>query len=70
MGPRYARTRWTGPGMMACWCDPRNFFIIFVDAIFTTLFEPLFTKVFDVTDASEMILACAARATPINSLAT
>jgi hypothetical protein len=23
------------------------FFIIFVDAIFTTLFEPLFTKVFD-----------------------
>jgi hypothetical protein len=24
------------------------FFIIFVDAIFTTLFEPLFTNVFDV----------------------
>jgi hypothetical protein len=27
------------------------FFIIFVDAIFTTLFERLFTKVFDVTGA-------------------
>jgi hypothetical protein len=26
----------------------KNFFIIFVDAIFTTLFEPLFTNVFDV----------------------
>jgi hypothetical protein len=30
----------------------KNFFIIFVDAIFTTLFERLFTKVFDGTDAS------------------
>ena len=29
-----------------------NFFIIFVDAIFTTLFERLFTNVFDVTDAN------------------
>jgi hypothetical protein len=27
------------------------FFIIFVDRIFTTLFERLFTKVFDVTGA-------------------
>jgi hypothetical protein len=26
----------------------KNFFIIFVDAIFTILFERLFTKVFDV----------------------
>jgi len=31
------------------WAELRqNFFIIFVDAIFTTLFEPLFTNVFDV----------------------
>jgi hypothetical protein len=28
-------------------------FIIFVDAIFTTLFERLFTNVFDVTSANE-----------------
>jgi hypothetical protein len=28
------------------------FFIIFVDAIFTTLFEPLFTKLFEVTGAN------------------
>jgi hypothetical protein len=32
--------------------SPKIFFIIFVDAIFTTLFERLFTKAFDVTDAS------------------
>jgi hypothetical protein len=31
---------------------PENFFIIFVDAIFTTLFERLFTKLFDVTSAN------------------
>jgi hypothetical protein len=31
---------------------PENFFIIFVDAIFTTLFERLFTKLFDVTGAN------------------
>jgi hypothetical protein len=30
---------------------PQQFFIIFVDAIFTTLFEWLFTNVFDVTSA-------------------
>jgi len=30
----------------------KNFFIIFVDAIFTTLFERLFTNVFDVIEAS------------------
>jgi hypothetical protein len=30
----------------------KNFFIIFVDAIFTTLFERLFTNVFDVADAN------------------
>ena len=29
--------------------DPKFFFIIFVDAIFTILFERLFTNVFDVT---------------------
>jgi hypothetical protein len=28
--------------------QPKNLFIIFVDAMFTTLFERLFTKVFDV----------------------
>jgi len=32
--------------------SPKNFFIIFVDAIFTTLFGRLFTKVFDVTGAN------------------
>jgi hypothetical protein len=31
---------------------PKIFFIIFVDRIFTTLFERLFTKVFDVTGAN------------------
>jgi len=30
----------------------KNFFIIFVDAIFTTLFACRFTKVFDVTGAN------------------
>jgi hypothetical protein len=30
---------------------PQQFFIILVDAIFTTLFERPFTKVFDVTGA-------------------
>ena len=33
----------------------KNFFIIFVDAIFTTLFERLFTNVFDVTSANAAI---------------
>jgi hypothetical protein len=46
------------------------FFIIFVDAIFTTLFERLFTNVFDWEALSQQMLACIARATPINSLAT
>ena len=40
----------------------KNFFIIFVDAIFTTLFERLFTKLFDVTGANPsgccVYLAC------------
>jgi hypothetical protein len=36
-------------------------FIIFVDAIFTTLFEPPFTNVFDVTGAKPAI-ACLCRA--------
>jgi hypothetical protein len=47
-----------------------NFFIVFVDRIFTTLFERLFTNIFDVTGASLQIFGCSARATPINSLAT
>jgi hypothetical protein len=34
---------------------PKFFFIIFVDAIFTTLFERLFTNVFDVTSANAAI---------------
>jgi hypothetical protein len=46
------------------------FFIIFVDRIFTTLLEWLFTKLFDVTARTTGFLACIARATPINSLAT
>jgi hypothetical protein len=33
----------------------KNFFIIFVDAIFTTLFECPFTNVFDVTNANAAI---------------
>jgi hypothetical protein len=33
----------------------RNFFIIFVDGIFTTLFECLFTNVFDVTAQTQVI---------------
>jgi len=37
-------------------CAPAKiFFIIFVDAIFTTLFERLFTNVFDVTSANAAI---------------
>jgi hypothetical protein len=47
-----------------------DFFTIFIDAIFTSLFEPLFTKVFDVIGASQRILACIPRAPPINSPAT
>jgi hypothetical protein len=39
----------------------QNFFIIFVDAIFTTLFEPLFTNVFDVM-AQTSAFACLYRA--------
>jgi hypothetical protein len=34
---------------------PKFFFIIFVDAMFTTLFERLFTNVFDETGANPMI---------------
>jgi hypothetical protein len=34
---------------------PTIFFIIFVDAIFTNLFERLFTKAFDVTRANPWI---------------
>jgi hypothetical protein len=46
------------------------FFIIFVDAIFTTLFERPFTNDFDCEAQIQQMLACIARATPINSLAT
>jgi hypothetical protein len=46
------------------------FFIIFVDRIFTTLFERLFTNVFDCEAQAQQMLACIVRATPINSLAT
>jgi hypothetical protein len=46
------------------------FFIIFVDAIFTTLFERPFTNDFDCGAQIQQMLACIARATPINSLAT
>ena len=50
---------------------PKIFFIIFVDAIFTTLFERLFTNVFDVTGANASnFLRVSRPATPINSLAT
>jgi hypothetical protein len=48
----------------------KNFFIIFVDVIFTILFERMFTNVFDVIAQTMRILACIRRATPINSLAT
>jgi hypothetical protein len=30
-------------------CSPENLFIIFVDAMFTTLLEPLFTNAFDLS---------------------
>jgi hypothetical protein len=36
---------------------PQQFFIMFVDAIFTILFERLFTNIFDVTSATAAI-AC------------
>jgi hypothetical protein len=39
----------------------KNFFIIFVDRIFTTLFERLFTNVFDVTSINSGI-TCVYRA--------
>jgi hypothetical protein len=47
-----------------------TFFIIFVDAIFTTLIQRPFTNAFDVMRALKQFLACIAPATPINSLAT
>jgi transcription antitermination factor NusA-like protein len=50
--------------------NSRNFFTIFVDAIFTTLLERLFTNAFDVIGAKSAKIACVARDTPINSLAT
>jgi hypothetical protein len=46
------------------------FFIIFVDAIFTTLVERLFTSAFDLIAAKSASDCCVARDTPVNSLAT
>jgi len=48
----------------------KNLFIIFVHAIFTTLFMCLFTNVLMRSRELQRILACIACATPINSLAT
>jgi hypothetical protein len=48
----------------------KNLFIIFVHAIFTTLFMCLFTNVLMRSRELQLILACIACATPINSLAT
>jgi hypothetical protein len=48
----------------------KNLFIIFVDAMFTTLVEPRFTKLFDGLSQTQTSLACDKRASPINSLAT
>src|SRR5713101_1301261 len=45
----------TRPGMTWKKSRRRNFFIIFVDGIFTTLFERLFTNVFDVTAQTQVI---------------
>jgi hypothetical protein len=42
----------TSPAMTARTSSPKILFIIFVDAIFTSLFERPFTKVFDVTGAN------------------
>jgi len=59
-----AAGRAANPVLIRATISPRsqNFFIIFVDAIFTTLFERLFTKVFDVTGANPssccVYLAC------------
>jgi hypothetical protein len=41
--------------------EAQNFFCIFVDRMFTTLLERLFTKLFDVTRAMRTI-ACVYRA--------
>jgi hypothetical protein len=56
----------SGTGTRQCggeqFCMPQtNFFIMFVDRIFTTSFERLFTKVFDVTGANPAI-SCLYRA--------
>jgi hypothetical protein len=48
----------------------KNFFIIFVDAIFTVLIEPPFTSISIETRKKRGLLACGADATPINSAAT
>jgi len=48
----------------------KTLFIIFVDAPFTVGLPRLFTNKADVIGAIDSIVACVARATPINSLAT
>jgi hypothetical protein len=45
-------TKQSNPVMMRSLAARANFFIIFVDLIFTTLFERPFTKVFDVPGAN------------------
>jgi hypothetical protein len=47
-----------------------NSFTSFIDAIFTTLLEPAFTKAFYGPGADQRLLACVSRAPPINSPAT
>jgi hypothetical protein len=47
-----------------------NIFIIFVDALFTTLQKPLFTKASGRFAKTQAVLACGVSASPINSPAT
>jgi hypothetical protein len=56
-----AHSRWPGgPQWRGTGCA-KNLFIIFVDGIFTTLFERLFTNAFDVIGA-KAAFACVVRA--------
>jgi len=43
------------------WQTPRQFFITFVDVIFTTFIEPPFTNIFDAS-ARNAAIACVYRA--------
>jgi hypothetical protein len=49
---------------------PKNLLTIFVDVVFTNLLEPLFTMLSMGVRKHQRILACGARASPINPLAT